>query len=231
MPDFLSLHDAEQIAAEAAPVVKPGLARVFAGMIQNPAETLRQAFEHPIPSYALIFAGAGGVYWALNFAVLQASGQTASLPMLLSAVVLLGIPLGIAYLFLVAILMNWSADILGGRPTRMGIRMLLAYVGVPGLVALVLFGLPKMLIFGQGLFMPERAWMSQSPALAWGLWFGDAVCFTWSLMLLVKGLRIMNGFSAGRAVAAVLLPLGPVALIGLLFVLIAGVGLFTTPAF
>jgi len=229
MSDFLSLHDAEQIAQEAAPVARPGLTRVFTGMLRSPAQTLSEAFAHPIQGYAMFFAAVGGIYWALNVAIAQAAGQTLPLPILLSAVVLLGICGGIAYLFALTILLNWSCDIMGGTATRKQIRMLLAYVGVPGIVALALFGVPRILIFGQSLFLPTRPWMSASPVLVWGLWFGDAMCFAWSLWLTVKALKLSNDFSTGRAMAVMALPLGPVALIGILFVLIAGVGLFTAP--
>ena len=230
MQDFLSLHDAEQIEAESAPVVKPGLANVFKGVIKDPMETLRQAYAHPIQSYAMAFAAAGGVYWAMNLAVAQAMGHTLSLPMTLVAIVGLGIPGGIAYMFALTILLNWSCEILGGEPERKKIRMLLSYAGAPALIALVFFGLPRLLLFGSSLFMPERAWMTANPALVWGLWFGDALCFAWSLMLVIKGLKLMNGFSTGRAVEAAMLPTVPMALIGIVFLLIAGWGLVTAPA-
>jgi len=229
MSDFLSLHDAEQLGQDAAPVIRPGLARVFTGMIRTPDQTLSEAFAHPIQSYAIVFAGAGGIYWALNVAIAEAMGTALPLPLLLGSIALLGIAGGIAYLFALTILLNWSCDVLGGPATRKQIRMMLAYVGVPGLVAMVLFGLPKILIFGQSLFMPDRPWMSANPLLVWGLWFGDTTCFAWSLWLSVKALKMMNGFSTARAVGALALPLGPVALIGVLFLLIAGVGLFTAP--
>ena len=230
MPDFLSLHDAELIAEEHAPIVKPGLPKIFFEMIRNPSETLSAAFAHPIQSYTLIGAAAGGVYWALNLAIAQAGGHTVSLPMTLGAILVLGIPGGIAYLYALSILLNWSAEILGGGAERRKTREMLAYVGVPGLNALATAGLIKVVIFGQSLFMPERTWMSGNPALVWGLWFIDAVCFAWSLYLVVKGLKIMNGFSTGRAIASAVLPLAPMALIGLVFVTIAGWGLFTAPA-
>ncbi|HEY3175522.1 MAG TPA: YIP1 family protein [Candidatus Polarisedimenticolia bacterium] len=230
MPAFLSLHDADLIAEESAPVVKPGLHKVFAGMIRNPAETLGAAFAHPIQAYAVAYAAAGGVYWALNLAIAQASGHTMSLPVMLAAVLFLGIPGGIAYLYALTILINWSCEIIAGESERRKVRMLLAYVGVPGLIALATSGLLKLAIFGQTLFMPERVWMSANPVLVWGLWFVDAVCFAWSLMLLIKGLKIMHGLGTGRAIAAATLPLVPIALIGLVFGIIAGWGLFTAPA-
>lgn len=230
MSDFLSLHDAEQIAEEAAPVVKPGLGHVITGMIKDPIKTLGEAFAHPIQSYAVILAGLGGIYWAFNLAIAQEIGPALPAPALLAAIVLIGFPAGVAYLYMLTILLNWSSDVLGGQPVRKKIRSLLAYVGVPGLVAMVLFALPKLLIFGQSLFMPERSWMSANPVLVWGLWFGDALCYVWSLSLAVKGMKLMNGFTTARAVGALALPLIPVAFIGLLFLLIAGVGLFTAPA-
>ncbi len=229
MSEFLSLHDAEQVAREAAPVVRPGLGRVFAGMIRTPAETLRDAFAHPIQSYAVAYAAAGGVYWALNLAVIQAVGDSASLASLLAGVLVTGLCGGIAYLYAFTILINWSCEILGGQPTRARIRMALAYVGVPGILALVLFGLPKVLIFGHALFERGRPWLDSSPALVWGLWFGDALCFAWSAMLVVKSLKVMNEFSTARAMAAAVLPAAPIVLIGFLFLVIVWSGIFLAP--
>ncbi|HET9481749.1 MAG TPA: YIP1 family protein, partial [Candidatus Polarisedimenticolia bacterium] len=152
-----------------------------------------------------------------------------AMPVLLAAILLIGLPAGVGYLFAITILLNWSCDILGGRATRKGIRMMLAYAGVPGLVALVLFGIPKLLVFGRELFLPERTWLQANPALVWGLWFGDAICFAWSLALVIKSLKILNGFSTGRAMLAAILPLGPIALIGLLFLAIVYGGILTAP--
>jgi len=230
MTDFLSLHDAEQIAAEEAPVPKPGLSHVATGVIRNPAQTLADALAHPFESYALTLAAAGGVYWALNVAIAEAGSRTASLPVSLAAIVFLGICGGVAYLYALTILLNWSCDILGGQATRKKLRTVLAYAGVPGIIALVLFGLPKLLIYGQSLFMQERS--SISSPFIWVLWFGDALCFAWSLMLVVKGLKMMNGFGTAKAMMAALLPLGPIALIGILFAAVVwGGGSFAPPAY
>ena len=230
MTDFLSLHDAEQIAADEAPVPKPGLTHVVTGVIRNPAQILTDALAHPIESYALTLAAAGGVYWALNIAIADAGNRAASLPVSLAAIVFLGLCGGVGYLYALTILLNWSCDILGGRATRKQIRTSLAYAGVPGIIALVLFGVPKLLFYGQSLFLEERAWIS-SPFI-WVLWFGDALCFAWSLMLVVKALKMMNGFSTTRATMAAVLPMGPIALIGMLFAAIVwGGAFFAPPAF
>jgi hypothetical protein len=229
MTELLSLHDADKIAEESAPVQKPGLFHVFAGMLRQPRSTLTEAFTHPIQLYAVLLASAGGVYWLLNFSIAQAPGDKLGLFVLLPAMFLVGIPVGIAYMFALTILIQWSCDILGGEPSRRKIRMLLAYAGVPGIIALVLFGLPKIAVFGHALFLPEREWLAANPLLVWGLWFGDAICFAWSLMLVVRGLKIMNGFSTGRAVFAAALPLAPIALIGFLFIVIVWTGVFFAP--
>ena len=229
MTEFLSLDDADQIAEESAPVARPGLVHVFTGILRDPAQTLSDGLAHPIQSYAAILAAAGGVYWSLNLAIAEAGGGALPLPAILLAILALGIPAGIGYLFALTILLDWSCDILGGKATRKKMRTALAYVGVPGIVALVLFGIPKLLIFGHSLFLPERAWLSASPVLVWGLWFGDAICFAWSAMLIVKALKLMNGFSTQRAVMAAVLPMGPIALIGLLFLTIVWSGLVSTP--
>ena len=229
MTDFLSLRDADRIARESVHPPGPGIASVFRGMILAPAATLREGLANPIPGYALVLSGLGGVYWMLNFAVIRTLGEDLAPMALASAVVLLGIQAGVAYLYALSILIHWSCDILGGDPTRAKVRASLAYAGVPGIIALVLFGMPKVLVFGWSLFMPERAWLSANPVLVWGLWFGDALCFAWALYLVVKALGMMNGFTAGRAVLAAALPLVPIGLIGFLFVLIAWSGIFFAP--
>ncbi len=220
MDEFLSLHDAEHIAEEHAPVTPPGYMRVFTGMIREPEKTLASAIAHPIMSYAHAFAAAGGVYWAYVLTVINASGAGFTLPVLLGLIVLLGIPAGVAYLYAAAIPAQWACEILGGTATRKQVRMALAYAGVPGILALALFGLPRLVLFGQSLFMPERAWMNTHPVISWVLWFGDALCFAWSVMLLGRAFKMMNRFSAARAAAALILPLGPIILFGLLMLAI-----------
>ncbi|HKY32573.1 MAG TPA: Yip1 family protein [Candidatus Polarisedimenticolia bacterium] len=229
MSDFLSLHDAERIAADAAPVKAPGLTRVVAGLAMRPAETLREVLAHPSAAQATLLAALGGVYWAVNFAVAQGSGASVPLGTLLAVCVAAGAPGGIAYMYALSILLHWACEVLGGEPTRGRLRAALAYAGVPGIAALVLFGVPRLLIFGPSLFLPERTWMSANPALVWGLWFGDAVFFAWSLTLIVRALKIVNGFSTARAVLAALLPIVPIVLIGVLFLVIAWTGMFFAP--
>jgi hypothetical protein len=229
MQDFLSLHDAETIAAETAPAQGPPLGRVVTGILTHPAETLRDALAHPMPAHAHVLAALGGVYWSLNFAIAQGAGAALSLPVLLPAAVALGLAGGIAYLYALSILIHWSCDILGGESSREKIRYILAVAGIPGLLALALTGLPRIALFGQDLFMPDRPWLSANPLLVWGLWFGDAVAFAWSLTIVVRGLKIMTGFTAGRAVLAAALPVLPIILIGVLFVSIAWSGIFFAP--
>jgi len=229
MVRILSLHDAEQIAEENSLPPHRGFARVFAGLLRDPAGIFAEAFAHPVQRYAIGFSAVGGVYWALNLAIAEAGGRAVALPMLLGAMALIGLAGGVGYLFAISILINWSCDILGGEPNRRKVRIALGYAGVPGLIALVLFGIPKVMLFGESLFMPERAWLSASPILVWGLWLGDAACFVWSLWLVIKALKLMNGFSTMRAIVAASLPLGPILLIGLLFLSIAWSGILLAP--
>lgn len=229
MPDFLSLHDAEQIAADAAPVRAPGLTNVVVGILKRPHETLREALAHPVQAYAVTFAALGGIYWAVNFSIAQGLGAALPLPVLLAACAGAGIAGGVAYMYALSILIHWSCEILGGETSRAKVRYLLALAGIPGLLALVLMGLPRIALFGQGLFMADRPWLSANPLLVWGLWFGDAVAFTWSMTVVIRGLKIMTGFSTGRALLAAALPAVPILLIGLLFLSIAWTGIFFAP--
>lgn len=232
MRDFITLHGADQIEKESAPIERPGFAHVVTGIIRHPAATLREVIANPVQSYAAALAAAGGVYWALNLAIAWAGMGDLPLAGILAALIVVGIPAGISYLYVLTILFDWSCDILGGQPMRRQIRMLLACAGIPGIIALVLFGASKLLIYGATLFAPERPWLESNPAIVWGLWFGDALAFAWSLLLVIKGLKIMNGFSSGRAMAAAVLPFVPLVLLGGLFLMIVwGVMVSAPPAF
>jgi len=229
MSEYLSLKEAEQLAEEMAPFPRPGVVTVAVGMVRDPEATLKQAFAHPVMDYAHTLAAVGGIYWTLNFLVFQASGGALTLGGALAFGLLGGAVLGIGYLYALTVLLTWSVDILGGEPHRRQIRMALAYAGVPGFLALLLFALPKVLIFGPALFQPGWAWVAQSPTVAWALVAGDAAFLVWSVVLLLKGLRLMNDFHVGRALAALVVPLAPMALIGLLFWVLMAVGGFFQP--
>jgi len=219
MKNLITLHDADEIAAESAAIERLGLARVILGILRQPSHALAQVFERPFQGYALLLAGAGGIYWLLNLSIAAAMGGSIPLPLLLLSVAVIGVAAGLAYLYALTILIDWACDILGGNATRRQIRMLLACAGIPGLLALLVTGIPRIILFGESLFLPERAWMAASPVLVWGLWFGDAVAFAWSALLVVKGLKIMNGFSTARAMGAAVLPVAPIALLGGFFLL------------
>lgn len=230
MNDYLSLHDADQIEAGAIEAAHgPSFRHVLTGIVRRPAETLREVLTHPRTSHAVALSSAGGIYWAVNLAIAQGLGRSLPPGLLFATVVVLGSLGGIAYLYALSILINWACDVLGGEPTRAKVRSLLAVAGIPGVVALLIFGLPRIALFGHGLFMPDRPWLQASPLIVWGLWFGDAVCFSWSLLLVVRGLKMMNGFSTSRAVLAAVLPAVPIVLIGLLFLGVAWTGIFFAP--
>ncbi|MGH9868292.1 MAG: YIP1 family protein [Candidatus Polarisedimenticolia bacterium] len=230
MNDYLSLQDADELAAETAEIANgPAFGQMLTGIIRHPAVMLKEVLAHHDTVHAVVLSAAGGIYWAVNFSIAQAIGESVPLATLLGSVVLGGALGGIAYLYALSILMYWSSDVLGGQPTRPKVRSLLAVAGIPGIIALLLFGIPRILLFGQSLFLPDRAWLDASPLLVWGLWFGDAVCFSWSLTLVVRGLKIMNGFTTTRAAVAAVLPAAPIVLIGILFVAIAWTGIFFAP--
>lgn len=226
MSEYLSLKEAEQLGEEMAPFPRPGVVTVVLGMVREPDETLKQAFAHPVMDYAHTLAAVGGIYWTLNFLVAQASGGATTLGGTLAFGLLGGAALGIGYLYALTVLLTWSVDILGGEPHRRQIRMALAYAGVPGCLALVLFTLPRIALFGPALLQPGWGWVAENPLAAGVLVAGDAAFLLWSVMLLLRALRLMNDFHLGRALAALVVPLLPLVLIGMLFWVLMAVGGF-----
>lgn len=230
MSDYLSLKEAEQLAEEMAPFPRPSLVKVVAGMVLRPEETLRQAFAHPVMAYAHALAAVAGIYWTLHFVIAQAAARGSNPAAALGFSLVGGAALGVGYLYALTVLLVWSVDILGGEPHRKQLRMALSYCGIPVCAALFLVAIPKVAFFGTLLFKPGWAWVADSPAVAGLLLAGDAALFAWSLVLLVKALRLMNDFSTARAWAALLVPIAPLVLIGLLFWALMAIGGFFQPA-
>ncbi len=215
MAGFLDLNTEIAVEeAEPAASERPGFFNVLFGMIFHPIRTLDAGLEHPIQRYAWGLAAVGGLYLSHLIAVSQEFGRAWPFGLTLAGLVALGPLWGVAFLYVGGLMMNWASDVLDAHAPRKKLRTLLGYAGIPGLVAFICFGIPRILLFRERLFV--EGFVPQGEAIVgWGLLLGDAACFAWSVGLLVHGLRMLTGFPAGRAVQVLLLAVMPVVLVAL----------------
>lgn len=124
---------------------------------------------------------------------------------------LLGVPLvmlvGVYALFLSAALVGWTGRWIGGLATDANLRAALACAGIPMVWGLLVW-IPRtvwfdsrlvdepMLIFQEGA--PEATWI-------WYVLLFDLILNAWATVLLVKTVAQVQGFSAWRALANLIL--------------------------
>ena len=203
----IAIEEAEPAAAE-----RPGFFNVLFGMLFHPVRTLDASLDHPIEAYTWGLAALGGLYLSHLIAVSQQMGEHWPFTATLAGIVLLGPPCGLAFLYVGGLMMNWASDVLDAHAPRKKLRTVLGYAGVPGLVAFICFGVPRLLFFRERLFAEGFVPQGET-VLGWGLLVGDALCFAWSVGLLVHGLRMITGFTPSRAMQVLLLAVTPVLLV------------------
>jgi hypothetical protein len=224
MASLLDLRAGEVVEDEAEPAAsdRPGFFHTLFGMIFHPVRTLDAGIAHPVQIYAWALAALGGLYLGHVVTISERTGRAWPFAATLAWIAIAGPVCGIAFLYVGGLMLNWASDVLDGHAPRKKIRSLLGHAGVPGLVAFLCFGIPRILLFEERLFregfVPEG-----EEVLGWGLLLGDALCFAWSAGLLIHGLRMLTGFSPRRAMGVVALAAAPVILVaGLMAFIILG---------
>lgn len=176
-------------------------------MWTKPRETI-QDIVNSNPIYFVVPLGMlAGIGRALDNAVSRNMGDRFDLHTIFLACILGGAIMGLLALYLGSLLLRPTGQWLGGKATAENIRAALAWSAVPSIWALFLW-IPEIAIFGKGLFMSEIPEMEESAWMAWTLLAFGIVEITigiWSLVVFVKSLSQVQGFSSWKALANALL--------------------------
>jgi hypothetical protein len=88
----------------------------------------------------------------------------------------------------------------------MQFRTVLAWATVPTVFSLALV-IPELMIFGDDLFRSEQERTGTFIDIMWMV-FGllEITLAIWAVVILVKGIALVQGFSTGKAIANALLP-------------------------
>lgn len=139
--------------------------------------------------------------------------------LLVGAGVILGPFAGILTTFVFSLLVHRVGRMLGGRGSFRNVRAATVYASVPIVYSLVLVFPIEIAIFGSYFFSDNPPPLVINPAAYIVLLGFDGAAVLWSLLLLIEGTVVVNGFTRGKAavVAAVMVALGSLALYGLRF--------------
>jgi hypothetical protein len=184
-----------------------GTVNPWASIWTRPRETVRYLLETDPERMVLVLAALGGVSQLLDQAATRNAGDHIPAITLILLAILLGPALGLFSLFLGSILVGWTGRWMGGAGSARQLRTAIAWANVP-LVASLLLWIPLMLGVGEEMFTSYTPRLEASPVLAlMVLLLGvvGIVLAIWSLVILLKGVGEVQGFSAWKALGNVLL--------------------------
>jgi hypothetical protein len=142
-----------------------------------------------------------------NFAVLIGSG------------LVIGPLAGVLLTFLFSLIVHRAGRLLGGTGTYRNVRAATVYASVPIVYSLVLVFPIEIAVFGPYFFSDNPPPLVINPVAYIVLLGFDAAAIVWSLVLLIEGAVVVNGFSRGKAavLAAIMVSLTSLAVYGLGF--------------
>ncbi len=174
----------------------------------RPRATIQQRVDDDPEAWVLGLVAVAGIGQLLGDASARSYGDRFDLPTILVLVLLAGPLLGIVGAYLGGVLLGWSGRLLGGKADRVRVRAAIAWSYVPYLWSMLLW-LPELALFGGELFTTATPRLDAAPRLQMGLLAFlavETVIAVWSFVVFLKCLGQVQGFSAWRALASLLLP-------------------------
>lgn len=173
----------------------------------HPRRTIRHIVETDPDRYVLLLVAIAGIGSSLDKASIRSAGDRFALGTILLAALIVGPVAGIAMLYLGGALLRWTGRWIGGRATSRDIRCAIAWAGVVSIWAMILW-VPQLLIFGKEIFTTETPMIDASlllMALFLALGAIDIILGIWALVVFLKCLGEVQGFSAWKALGNILL--------------------------
>ena len=190
-------------------------------MWTRPRATIQQIVDANPERGVLLLSAVAGIGQALDRASAKNMGDKLDWPMILLFAALLGPVAGILGLYVGGALLRWTGSWMGGQGSSRNIRAAIAWSNVPEIWAMLLW-VPSLALFGQELFTSKTPLIDADPVrLAAFLGFAgvELVLAVWALVVFLKSLGQVQGFSAwkalGNALLAALVVIVPLAAIGI----------------
>jgi len=193
-------------------------------MWTKPRATIQQIIDSNPQHLVLLLAAVSGFAELLNQASVKSLGDRLEWPYIVIAAAVLGPITGIISLYLGGALLRWVGSWLGGEASAQQIRAAIAWASVLTIWSLLLW-LPELALFGQDLFTTATPRIDANPLLAvalLGFSVVEIILGVWALVVLLKCLGQVQGFSAwkalGNLVLAFLVIMVPIVLVIFAFI-------------
>ena len=171
----------------------------------KPSATLRFILENCPEKYVLGLLLISSIVSSMGNAAVNDDTPLPFIGMLFLAMIFGG-TIGLALVLIFAWLMSVSGRILGGKANPLEFRTILAWSSVPQIATVVLI-LPTLIIYGEGIssfeifgtYMVDGFFLVMVGLIQLVLWI-------WSIVILVKGIMIIQNFGVGLALVNLILP-------------------------
>lgn len=173
----------------------------------QPRATIQQIVDTDPTSSVRLLAALAGFSQALDRASMRNLGDTTSLPAIFGFSAFFGAIGGVISLYLGSVLIWWTGKWLRGQASLENVCAAIAWSSVPQVWALLLW-IPQIALFGQELFTSETPHLDAHPSLLLvllGFSAIEMVIGVWSMVVFLKCLGQVQGFSAWRALGNFLL--------------------------
>ena len=136
--------------------------------------------------------------------------------------VLLGILFGFISITIIAYILHWCGRLIGGNAPFKQIRCVVAWSNVPIIINVLIWILLISIFKEQAFFadFPTEVILANKTALFLLVMLGQWVASIWSFIILIQGLREVQGFSIWKGLLNIIIPI--IALV-ILSVLMSGV--------
>lgn len=172
----------------------------------QPKLTLRYILERCPEKNVFLFFVLGGIVDAISRAANKGMGDTMSLMAVLLITVIAGGLFGWISYFIYAWTLSWTGKWLDGKAEPERFRTVLAWSLVPSIATIILL-IPELLVLGEDLFkstMDDDSMFSNISLIVFGVL--EIVLSVWSLVILVTGIKLVQGFGTGKAILNLILP-------------------------
>jgi len=189
-------------------------------LMETPRAAFRRIALARHKNYVILLScllGIAIVYSVIWFKTLGA--RFADFAVLVGAGILLGPFAGLLFTFLFSLVVHRVGRLLGGTGSYRNVRAAMVYALVPIVYSLVLVFPIEIAIFGPYFFSDNPPPLVINPVAYIVLLGFDGAAIVWSLVLLIEGTVVVNGFSRGKAavLAAIIVSLTSLAVYGLRF--------------
>jgi hypothetical protein len=187
----------------------------FAGVSEH--NLLRKIWTVPLATLSFILAKCpdkhvtvllilGGAVRALDRVVRQHDASKQVVANGITIGVILGALSGWLTYYCYAWGLSLTGSWLGGRATTDQLRTILAWALVPSVASLALL-FPQVALLEDGSFRREYgAYFTEGSSVLMLCWIGQLVLNIWSVVILLKGIALVQGFGLGKSTLNMLLP-------------------------